>query len=268
MYYTLLTGATGGLGMAFAHLLAKQNEPLVLTATNAQKLEHLQNQLKEAYNANVEIYACDLTSEDSRTQLFAYVQQKQIMLHRVILNAGCILEGDFLSHSIETNLQAVRVNVESAVHIAQLALSSRNTQEPFYFLTISSLAAAYPMPHMGIYAATKSFLTSFMLSLGEELKHKRVHSTVFMPSGIYTTQAMVEAIRSQGWAGKKSSLTAQQAASLAWKAHKKGKKLVIPKSFNRFLYKASKFASAPTLAQVVGKRWAKSQKQRKGEHYE
>ena len=118
------------------------------------------------------------------------------------------------------------------------------------------------MPYMNIYAATKAMLTNFMIALNYEMKGKNVFITTICPSGIPTTDAMKEAIKSQGIGGKLTMCTPEKIAALSMKASKKHKVVYVPKAINRFVKGISKLCSAQALAKIVGKRWKKSQRKR------
>ena len=204
--YIFVSGATGGLGKAFCFELAKNNKNLFLTATKIERLDALKDEIKSVYN-NIDVVCveCDMSSEKSRKNLLEYIKANKFKFDMVINNAGYITEGAVEGVSADSLIQAVRVNCEGVVDITKFFVDNHKTSEKLNILTVASLAAIYPMPYMGIYAATKSFLMSFMTALREEVKGKNIIISTVLPSGIYTTRAMKEAIESQGFGGKLAS---------------------------------------------------------------
>lgn len=261
--YTLVTGATGGLGRAFCFELLKQNRNLIITATKKERLESLKAELNEQ-NKNIDILCmeCDMSSEKSRKLLFNEIKDNNLSIDMLINNAGYITEGAVENVIADSLLQAIKVNCEGVVDLTKFVVDNHKSQEKLNILTVSSLAALYPMPYMGIYAATKSFLLSFMTALREEVKDKGIIVSTTLPSGIYTTQAMKDAIASQGIAGKLSSHTPEFIAKYSLKKALKGKAIIVPGAFNRFTKFVSNFASYTYQAKFVGKRWKKSQNKR------
>ena len=260
--YTILTGATGGLGRAFAYELINNNKNLILTATKQDRLEKFKDELL-AKNPNVDIICCecDMSSEESREKLFGFLSAEKYSIEMLVNNAGYITEGEIASVSAESIRQAVRVNCEGTADITKWVVDNHKIENKLEILTVASLAAEYPMPYMAVYAASKAFVLSFMTALREEVKDKNIVVSTVIPSGIYTTQAMKDAIESQGLAGKLSSMPPEKIAQIALK--KMGKAIIVPGAFNKLTRFVSGFASYTYLARFTGKRWRKSQKKRK-----
>lgn len=261
--YTLITGATGGLGGAFVNECVKRKHNLVLTGTKVAVLDAIKEKLNnENPEIKVIVKPCDLSNERDRKDFFDYLKENNIQINFLINNAGYIAEGEFLSHSDEEIIKIIRVNCEGTLDVTQKVIKARDEEDSLHIITISSLAGDYPMPYMAIYAATKSMLTNFMMALSYELKDKNVFITTVCPSGIPTTEAMKEAIKSQGMGGKMTMCTPEKVAELSMKASSKHKQLLVPKAINRFIKGISKLCSDKALAKIVGKRWKKSQAKR------
>lgn len=262
-YYTLITGATGGLGNAFAFACAEKGHNLILTGTNTLKLESITKRIVDNYkNIKVVSKTCDLSDEKDRKQFIDYLNQEELSVNFLINNAGYIAEGEFLRHTDEEVIKTIRVNCEGTVDITQKIIKARKDNSLLRIITVSSMAGDYPMPYMGIYSATKSMLTSIMVSLNYELKDGNVIITTICPSGIPTTEEMKDAIKAQGFAGKITASSPEYIANLALKANEKGKVLVVPKMVNKFIKGISRLCSEKSLAKIVGKRWKKAQEKR------
>ncbi len=259
--YTLITGATGGLGRAFVDLLG-QTSNLILTGTSEAKLKALASEVSEKYNSIKVLYkACDMSIEEDRKNLIDFIKQNG-NVNYLVNNAGYIAEGDFLKHDDEEILKIIRVNCEGTIDITQKIIKARNVNEALNIITVASLAAYYPMPHMAIYASTKAMLKNFMIALAIELKDQNVFITTVCPSGIPTTEAMKDAIKAQGKAGKMTMCSPEKVAMLAVKGANKHKLVVVPKAVNKFVKGISKLISEKSLANIVGKIWKKSQSKR------
>ena len=262
--YTLITGATGGLGGSFAYILAQMGHNLVLTGTRERRLEELKGQILEKHpNIKVLAISCDLSSEIARADFFNKLKKLECNINFLINNAGYIAEGDFLNHSDEEVLKIIRVNCEGTIDFTQKVIKARDKNLPLNIITVSSLAGYYPMPHMALYASTKAMLKNFMIALGQELKKERVYITTVCPSGMPTTKAMEEAIKSQGLFGVWSACSADKVAKISLKASKKRKAVVIPKCINKFIRFISRFAGEKFIAKYIGSRWKSSQQKRK-----
>lgn len=262
--YTLITGACGGLGQSFVKILAEKGENLLLTGTNQAKLDKLTQKYEELFKTlKIKTFVLNLADAKNRAALIEFLNENNIEISKLINNAGVIIEGDTLKKSDDEILNAIEVNCVGTVDITQKLLKVRNKDELFEVLTVASVASSYPIPHMAVYAATKVFLVSMMVSLAEETKNEKVVITTTCPGGMATTDAMKESIKSMGLGGKLSCTDTDKVAKQALRALKKRKRIVVNGGFNKFLVAISKPFSKNFLAKNTGKIWKKSQAKRK-----
>ena len=262
-YCTLITGACGGLGRAYVKLLAKNKENLILTGTSEKKL----SSLIEEFNSDLEglfvkTIVCDLSKKKSRENLIDEINNSGLVVNKLINNAGAIVEGDLLRFSNEDIEKTIEVNCVGTLELTRMLVEGRDETKKFEVLTVSSQASFQPIPHMGLYSATKSFLTSMMTALKVEWRDKNIVVTTVCPSGMATSKEMQESIKSMGFNGKITTLPAEKVAKISLKALKKKKAIVIPGVVNKFVYFISKFCSPYFLAKTTGKMWKKSQAKR------
>ena len=261
--YTLITGACGGLGRAFVEQCADAKENLVLVGTSQKKLNGLVSDFADKFkDLKIETCVCNLGKSEDRKALVEILDKKQIKVSKLINNAGVIIEGDLLRFSDEEISNAVEVNCIGTLDLTKKLLQRRDETELFEVLTVASQAAFQPIPHMGVYAATKSFLLSIMTAIAIEMKDKNVVVTTSCPSGMATTDAMKESIKSMGLNGKLTTLSAIKVAKISLKALKKKKMIVIPGAFNKFVEAVSRPFTQTFLAKTTGKMWKKSQAKR------
>ena len=263
IYCTLITGACGGLGREFVKLLAAKKENLVLVGTNQNKLAALIEDFKEIFeDLTIKTYVCNLADKNDRQSLIENLKKEDFVVNKLINNAGVIIEGDLLKFSDEKIANAVEVNCIGTLDLTKKIIEARDESQKLEILTVASQAAFQPIPHMAVYAATKSFLTSMMTALSVELKDKNIVFTTSCPSGMATTQEMKESIKSMGLKGKITTLPAERVAKISLKALKKKKAVVVPGAVNKVVGFFSKFCSYHGLAKTTGKMWKKSQSKR------
>lgn len=263
MKFTLITGACGGLGRAYCQISAKNKENLILTGTSQEKLNSLVEEFKQNFEGlSIKTFVLDLGKLSSREKLIENLDKEKLEVSRLINNAGVILEGDMERFSDAEISNVVEVNCIGTLDLTKKLLRRRNKSELFEVLTVSSVAASYPIPHMAVYAATKSFLVSIMTSLSIEFKGQNVVFSTVLPGGMATNEAMKESIKSMGLGGKLSCTDTIKVAKISLKALKKRKTLVVAGGFNKFLDFISKPFSKKFLAKNAGKLWKKSQKKR------
>lgn len=261
--FTLITGACGGLGRAFVKQLASEKNNLVLVGTSEKKLSDLLKDFAGEFQG-IEVFTCvcNLGKIEDRKKLYDFLRQNEIIVTKLINNAGVIIEGDLLKFSDEEIADAIMVNCVGTLELTKNIIEMRDKTRKLEVLTVSSQSAFQPIPHMGLYAATKSFLLSMMTALSVEMEDENVVITTSCPSGMATTQAMKDSIASMGINGKLTTLPTEKVAKISLKALKKKKKMVVPGKFNKFVELISRPFSQTFLAKTTGKMWKKSQAKR------
>jgi len=176
----LITGATGGLGKALCHLLAKKKIPLFLTSTNREALQELSKDLQT--QTSVEFHVADLVS---REEILKVIRERAPDL--VINNAGYGLYGEALSHPFSQHLKLIDVDALSVMEIsmeAAKAMIAKNSQGTI--LNVSSIAAFLPLPYHATYAASKAFVNQFSIAFAREVEPHGIRVFVSCPGQIDT----------------------------------------------------------------------------------
>jgi uncharacterized protein len=258
----LVSGATGGLGKAFAVECASRGWDVFLTDMRTASLETLAHGLHRSYGVKVMWQACDLADSVSRARLFATLHSQKLIFWSLINVAGTDFEGEFSSRSMEQVRTIVRVNIEGTLEMTHALLDLRDPMTPFRIINVASLAAFYPMPVKATYAASKRFLLDFSLALREELQDRGATVTVLCPGGLYTNPECIDAIEAQGLAGH---LTAQNIGSVAADTldHAlQGQALYIPGVFNRIIQALGSMVPPTLIAGFICMRWKSVRRKR------
>lgn len=256
--FTLISGATGGLGRAFAFECAKEGN-LFLTGRGEDKLARLRRELEEAFpQISVDTFACDLTDFTARRNLFGYISGKGYTFARLCNVAGADIQKPFEKYTQEKLTFQCRINFEAAVSLTRFLLDRR---EPcFEVVTIGSISGVYPMPYFALYSAAKSALTSFFSSLRAELKGCGVKVTTVEPGGIYTRPDVIEYIRGQGLWGKLSAKRPEYVAKKSLRAVRRNKRLIRPGFWNKFIAVAPRILPLGLRMRFIARRWEKIEK--------
>ncbi len=258
----LITGATGGLGKAFALECAACGWDLYLTDINEEQLAILANSLNKIYNVRTYYQACNLVDPSAREIFFTSLEEYAGKFSCLINVAGLDYEGLFTDQNREWISTIVRLNVENTLEMTHRLLQLRDPLTPFRIINVASLAAFYPMPVKATYAASKRFLLNFSLALREELKGTGASVTVLCPAGMPTTQTNIEAIEAQGWMGYATTRDTGRVAAAAIDAALRNKPVVIPGRINQFLRAAGSIFPATWIASLVGNRWRTAHQKR------
>ncbi|MEG4987835.1 SDR family oxidoreductase [Microcoleus sp. BR0-C5] len=166
----LITGASGGIGAAFAAELAKRQHNLILVARSEDKLQQLAAKLQQEFNILVEIIVQDLTAPAAGTTVFDTVVQKGWTVDLLVNNAGFGDYGAFADRPLDKQLKMVQLNIVALVELSHLFLQGMRQRKSGSIINVASIAAFQPMPYLSMYAATKAFVLSFSEALWAENK--------------------------------------------------------------------------------------------------
>jgi short-subunit dehydrogenase len=258
----LVTGATGGLGKAFAVESAGRGWDLLLTDLDAGRLALLAAGLERAYGVEVRWHQADLTTEASRTELVNWIRDEHLRVRGLINVAGLDHEGPFMERDSAEIMGILRLNIESTLMMIHALLEFRDYASTFRIINVSSLGAYFSMPIKATYAASKRFLLDFSLALRNELKEENVSVTVLCPAGMPTNEACIEAIEAQGLMGQLTTENIGSVAHETLNAALRGRAIVIPGFLNRLLPGLGSLVPAPSVADMIGTRWRASQQRR------
>lgn len=253
--YVCITGATGGLGKAFAVECASRGWNLFLTDISETSLAILAESLKNTYGVNIKYNQCDLTDFCSRTELFRKIEEQGLSFWFLINIAGLDYEGLFSERTREQITRMLRLNIEGNLEMTYSILKSRDTSRTFRVLNVCSLAAFYPMPVKAMYSSSKRFLFNFSMALREELRHTGGTVTALCPSGMPTTLECIRAIDAQGFAGRITTKNVGFVAARAIGHALKGHPVYIPGVLNKILRFAGGLVPQTLTAHLIGNRW-------------
>lgn len=186
MTYTLITGASGGIGLALAHQLAAQKHNLVLVARNAEKLTQLSQQLQAQYGVLVACIAADLARPEAAQHIYSETQQYQWDINLLVNNAGIGSGGEFATLALPSELALLQLNIASLVALTHLFLQPMRERRSGTIVNIASMTAFMPVPYMATYAASKAFVRSFTQALTPECQPYGIDVLLFSP-GLTTT---------------------------------------------------------------------------------
>lgn len=181
MKVTLITGASGGIGAAFARALAEKRKNLVLVARSEDKLHELCDDLMLKYGITAHYVAVDLNEFEADQRLFYETQKHGMEVDCLINNAGFGSMGDFSELELERELEMIGLNIMVLVALTHRYLQGMRARKSGTIINVSSTASFQPVPYMATYAATKAFVTSFTEAIAEENRHFNITATAVCP---------------------------------------------------------------------------------------
>ncbi|HWB65970.1 MAG TPA: SDR family oxidoreductase [Mycobacteriales bacterium] len=177
----LVTGASSGIGVAFAKSLAARGCDLVLVARRADRMQALARDLA---GVAVEVLPADLATDDGVRLVEERLADDPVEL--LVNNAGVGIDGRFEAQSVDEATDVVRVNVIALLRLTHAALGPMMRAGHGGILNVSSLAGDQPLRGFATYAASKSFVSTFTESLAAEARAAGVHVTLVKPGYVYT----------------------------------------------------------------------------------
>jgi uncharacterized protein len=178
----LVTGASGGIGLELAKLLAAAGYDLALAARSAGKLEQIRDELQTKYGIKVDAVPVDLTSEDARGELHARVPSCDVLVN----NAGFANSGAFAALAERDLLDEVRLNVLAVTELTRFYLPGMLERKSGKILNLASTAAFLPGPNMAVYYASKAYVLSLSEALAYEVRGSGVTVTALCPGPTVT----------------------------------------------------------------------------------
>ena len=168
MKYTLITGASSGIGEAFARRLAAEKHNLVLVARSGEKLKELSGELSAKHQIACRYFAVDLLEFEAGVQLFDETERNGLEIDWLINNAGFGSSGDFANLDLEKELEIIDLNISALVALTHRYLQKMRERKGGTIINVSSAAGFQPIPFMATYAASKAFVSSFTEAIAEE----------------------------------------------------------------------------------------------------
>ena len=232
--YTLITGASEGLGKALAIECAHRKMNLVLVALPGPELYSLAGFIKRNYYVDVISIEKDLCKDESCIELFNEVSALNLPVNVLINNAGIGSTMLFEEGSIKLYEKQIKLNVLATTLITRLFLETLKRNSRSYILNVGSMASFFYLPKKQVYGATKSFIYFFSRVLREELKKDNVQVSVLCPGGMNTSLALTLMNKTGNYLSRLSIMDPEEVVPLAIDGLLKGKKVIIPGKMNQF----------------------------------
>jgi uncharacterized protein len=250
MNTTLITGASSGIGEAFARKLAARGHNLLLVSRSEDKLINLCNALGRTKSIRAEYVAIDLSLPESPARLFEETAKRDLQIHFLINNAGFGSMGEFANLDLARELNMVDLNVRSLVEMTHRFLQPMRERRTGTIINVASTAGFQPVPFMTTYAATKAFVLSFSEALWEEVRPYGIHVMALCP-GVTETN-FFEAAHMNQRPPARVAQTPEEVVDTALRALKRGKGHVISGWTNFFMTETERLVPRSLIVRAIG----------------
>jgi len=244
----MVTGASSGIGLAFANALAARGANLILVARTGDKLNSLAQELAHRHGIRADALAADLSETGAASDVYARANALGLTPNILVNNAGFATHGHFDKLSLERQLDEISLNCRAVVELSHAALPAMLKQGDGAIINVASTAALQPLPYMAIYGATKAFVLSFSEALWEEYRAHGVRVLAVCPGA--TDTAFFDVVGAAE-AGVGTRMAAETVVNVSLRALDRGQSHIVPGGANRMLGCLPRMLPRQTILKIV-----------------
>ena len=229
----LVTGASSGLGVDFATILAERGCNLVLVARREDRLRALAERLTAAHGVRVDVIGMSLSPLGAAQTLYDRLRAMHLDIDVLINNAGFGIWGPFAEIPWEREEEMLRLDVIALVHLTKLFVRDMLARDRGWILQVSSIGAYQSSPTYATYSAGKAFVLSFGEALSYELKGTNVKVSVLSP-GVTETEFLDVAGQTRTLYQRLSMMPSRPVAEIGIEAMLRGRPSKVAGVMNAF----------------------------------
>jgi hypothetical protein len=227
MQYAIITGASSGIGLELASIMAEKGHHLILVARREDRLLALKTKLESQFNIKVMIVVMDLSIPNQAKILYQYCIDQNLTVNCLVNNAGYGDYGQFDICKLETYQNMLQLNIMALTDLTALFLDGMKKRKSGRILNVGSIAAFQPIPNFSVYAASKAYVMQFTEALNYELRGSGVTVTLLSP-GVTETGFVARANMQNAANAKGKLMDAYSVALQGYQAMMQGKLNVTP----------------------------------------
>lgn len=224
----LITGASTGIGAAFARELAARGMNVALVARSEDKLRSLADELVQKHGIRAEVLAADLSQPGVAANLYRETQRRNLVVDLLVNNAGFSTFGSFENIDASKEQAQIAVNVATLVDMTHAFIPAMLTRGEGAVINVASIAGLIPCPRQAVYGATKAFVISFSEALYAEVRQRGVRVFTLCPGT--TATEFFEEINIEK---PRNAQTPQQVVNGGLRAFEQGNHLFISGATNK-----------------------------------
>lgn len=240
MKYTLITGASSGIGLNLAHIFAQNNHNLILVARNEDSLSLLKKKLNFLYKVDIKTIFLDISGETGAASLYTTIKKKQLTVDILINNAGMGYHGKFLEKDTQSDINLINLNIVTPTILTKLFLQDMIKVGSGKIFNVASTAGFQSGPLMSVYYGTKSYLLNFSEGIAEELRESRIKVVTLCPGPTKTSFEKMDKIE-KGLFKNFHIADPEDVAKYLYKNIDTKKDILIHGNLNKFMIAFTKF---------------------------
>lgn len=253
LHTVVITGASSGIGAAFAQEVAPLCEELVLVARRGELLEKLAGHLRTGHGVSVHVLPVDLSTPDGPERLWNDILEVSTgPLDLFVNNAGFGLGGNSLETPLEREKEMVSLNITALLVLSKLSAAHMSAKGRGHILNVASVAAFLPGPGMAVYYATKAFVLSYTEALDCELRSRGVRATALCPGSTKTPFHEVAQTTRVRWMQRLARSSPEDVARAALQGVLNKQVLVVPGLLNVIMVNLVRFLPRALVVRLSG----------------
>lgn len=232
----LITGASAGIGAAFAKVFAKQGYHVVLVARREDKLTAVADSIRDTFDVKVTLIPMDLARADACQAIATRLEGENIHVDALVNNAGYALRGGFLDSPWTDQAAMLQVMLNGYTELTHGLLPGMIERGYGRIINVSSLAAFAPPMAGSLYSAIKRYVNDFSAAIDFEFRDQGIHCTAVCPGFTYSEFHDVMDVREQtDRIPKFMWQTAETVAAQGYESVERGQVIRINGVFNRII---------------------------------
>lgn len=247
----LITGASSGIGRAFAELFAKEGYRVVLASRSEEKLNDIADDLYNRYGTKAMVVPVDLAQSNGARSLYDKLEQDAIDIDVLVNNAGIGSYGFLHQQNVQSELDMLQLNVHSLSHLMMLFLPGMIARGSGRILNIGSTTSFYACPLSANYSASKAFVLSLTESVANEVRGTGVSVTALCPGATATDFFRKAKMDNQKVSEAGALMDAAKVAQIGYKALIRGKVFVVPGMQNWLLTQAPRLFPRRLITRIT-----------------
>lgn len=256
--WTLITGASEGLGIEFAHIAAREGRDVILVARSTEKLEKVAQQVK-AIGVKAVVLTADLSDMTQVEQMWSdAIKGRKIDV--LVNNAGLGAHGPFNNTAQwDRELSSIHVNLLALTRLMKLAIAHMEKLDNARILNVASVAGFVPGPNMAVYHATKAYVLSLSEAVAEELRGTKITVTALCPGATQTNFFEAADMADARVLNMARPMDPALVAESGWLEARIGKRVVVPGIMNKVFAFVPRLSPRGIVARVTGQIMGKHQ---------
>ena len=260
MKYTLITGASQGMGLEMARECASLGRNVLLISLPKENLNNLCENLRDEFNIQTDFYEIDLTGGKSAEEIFKWVKKNNYSIDFLINNAGFGGVGPFEDYTLAYVEKMIDLNIKATTRMTHFFIPELKKNFPSFILNNASMIANFPCPYKSVYAASKVYVKYFTEALRIELMSFGISVSLLQPGATPTNEIVKNQIKKGGFLARVSVTETHKVAKKAVRNTLKGRPVIIPGWKNRMSLRFLKILPYSLLQIVILRSYKSMQK--------